>query len=133
MSTNDKQDWAAKDQQIGVVQFKPFMGTTFEGEYTLDERSFIMHLFPHASWQTGAGQGRFASALDQVAQSFFEATAPNLQAEYIEFGVPASKAHLAENIPSWCVTGRGIRIWPDSAAMFKAFFEALDTAVQGSR
>jgi hypothetical protein len=115
-----------------VIQFKEVRGyTTFLAEYATVDENFIVHFFPAKERYVSNGRGSmvvhgealvkwqrtFPEVLDSVAQAYFNATAPRLQAVY-----------TAEMF-SWYFKAAGFAARLDPDGFILGFFEKLDAAL----
>jgi hypothetical protein len=95
--------------------------TTFIAEHTMKDDDLVIHFYPteesNSYWTS-----RFPEVLDRVAQAYFRATSPRLQAKF------------THEVNSWWFRARGYSHIPDMNGFISGFFDALDqgleTAVQ---
>lgn len=121
-----------KDAVVNFTQIKDF--TTFLAEYAIIDGSYVLHFFPPRERYVHTGNGRyqvhgeflikwqrkFPAVLDPVAQEYFQATAPRLQAMY-----------TAEMF-SWWFKATGLAERFDPAGFILKFLEKLDSALDAA-
>lgn len=115
-----------------VIQFKQVQAfTTFIAEYAVQDGAYILHFFPPRERYIHTGNGRyqvhgeflirwqrsFPAVLSPVAEEYFQATQPRLQAAY-----------TAEMF-SWWLKAAGFAERLDPDAYIMRFFEKLDAAL----
>lgn len=121
--------------QDAVIQFKEVAAfTTFLAEYAVQDGNYILHFFPPRERYVHTGNGKhqvhgeflirwqrfFPQVLSPVAEEYFQATQPRLQAAY------------TAEMTSWWFKASGFaeRLDPDGFIM--KFFETLDTALDAA-
>ncbi len=96
---------------------------TFRAEYFVqDGTDIIIHFFKPLELQLGTyWTSMFPRALDSLAQAYFQATRPRLQAKYTEA--------VDERGDSWWFKARGYGHIFDLKTFIHAFFDSLDAAL----
>jgi hypothetical protein len=121
-----------KDAVVNFTQVKDF--TTFLAEWAIIDGSYVLHFFPPRERYVHTGNGRyqvhgeflvkwqrqFPLILDPVAQEYFQATAPRLQATY-----------TAEMF-SWWFKAAGMAERFDPSGFISKFLETLDAALDAA-
>jgi len=105
-----------------AIEFLIYDGMFFRAEYQLIDRNLVFHLFvrpEHVSDVPVQTLERwwlndFAQHLDTVAQAYFDATAPRLQALY------------TQEVASWFLKAQGYGDLIDPLAFARGFLERLD-------
>lgn len=93
--------------------------TTFSAEYTLQNGDIVIHFFPtNDRVSTAYWTKRFPAVLDRVAQVYFEATSPRLQAKY------------TEELSSWWFRARSYSHVIDFRGLVWGFLEELDRELE---
>lgn len=111
-----------------AIHFVKYSGSHFVAEYQLVDGNLVFHFYVHPAhiqrysaqelerwWLNG-----FAQCLDVLAQEYFDATAPRLQARY------------TEEVASWFLRALGFGHLLDPLAFALAFLEQFDGRLLGS-
>jgi hypothetical protein len=114
----EAEEMSADGVRSAIPKFSPYSGPMFRAEHAIIGKDLVYHFYvveqedPEAldSWF----RNTFAAALDAVAQEYFQAGQPRLQAKY------------TQEMQSWWLRARGFGDGVDPEARVRGLYQKLE-------